>query len=482
MVASHAEGGMGEGLAASDERRVYDDILGTVGHTPLVRLNKVGRGLACSLYAKLELINPGGSVKDRIGYPILEAYEREGKLRPGGTVVEATSGNTGVGLAIACAVKGYQAVFVMPDKMSQEKVRLLRAFGARVIITPTAVAPEDPRSYYSVARRVVEEIPNAVLANQYHNPENPAAHYRTTAPEIWEQTGGRVTDIVVAMGTGGTISGIAQWMRDQGHRVRIVGVDPVGSILAEAWKRGGSAAGLEANPYKVEGIGEDFIPSTLDLRLVDDVVVVEDAECFLWTRRLVREEGIFCGGSSGAALAGALKYARDIGRERLVVVLLPDSGSRYLSKVFDDDWMREHGFLEVDRRKATALQVTRARGLPAVITASSDDRVGEVIGRMRQHAVSQLPVVDAAGSLVGIVSEVDLLRHLLSAGGEDPTRQPIRSIVDGAVRARPAETPFVDVLPEVLEAKVIVLLDDVRRPVGILTMIDALEYLSTDGA
>jgi cystathionine beta-synthase len=473
---------MGEGLAASEGLRVFDDILGTVGRTPLVRLNKVSRGLACPLYAKLELFNPGGSVKDRIGHPILDAYEREGKLRPGGTVVEATSGNTGVGLAIACAVKGYQSVFVMPDKMSLEKVRLLRAFGARVIITPTAVAPDDPRSYYSVARRVVSETPNAVLANQYHNPENPAAHYRTTAPEIWEQTGGRVTDIVVTMGTGGTISGIAQWMRDQDHKVRIVGVDPVGSILAEAWQRGGSSDGLSAFPYKVEGIGEDFIPSTLDLTVVDQVVVVDDAECFQWTRRLVREEGIFCGGSSGAALAGALKFAGELGPDRLVVVLLPDSGSRYLSKLFDDDWMREHGFLEVDRLRATALQVTRARGLPTMVTASAADLVGDVIGRMRQHAVSQLPVVDETGSLIGIVAEVDLLRHLLSVGGEAAARQPIAAIVDKMVHASAAEAPFEDVLPEVLSSKVIVLTDDLHRPVGILTMIDALEYLSSDGA
>jgi cystathionine beta-synthase len=473
---------MGEGMAASEARRVYDSILGTIGQTPLVRLNKVARGLSCSLYAKLEQFNPGGSVKDRIGYPILDDYEDSGRLRSGGTVVEATSGNTGVGLAIACAVRGYQAVFVMPDKMSQEKVRLLRAFGARVIITPTAVAPDDPRSYYSVARRIVAETPNAVLANQYHNPENPQAHYRTTAPEIWEQTEGRVTDVVVTMGTGGTISGIARWMKDNGRPVRIVGVDPVGSILYEAWKRGGSTEGLEAFPYKVEGIGEDFLPTTLDLALVDTVVPVEDAECFHWTRRLVREEGIFCGGSSGAALAGGLKYARDLGPERLVVVIFPDSGSRYLSKVFDDDWMREHGFLETDRRRATILDVSKARALPTLVTASPDDRVGDVIARMRQHAVSQLPVLDSAGALVGLVSEVDLLRHLLLTGGEEAARQPIEGIVDRGVRAWKADAPFEEVLPEVLTSKVIVLLDELGRPAGILTMIDALEYLAATGA
>lgn len=471
----------GEGLGADAHRNVHDSILTTIGRTPLVRLNRVARGLSCQLFAKLEQFNPGGSVKDRIGLPILEAYEKEGKLRPGGTVVEATSGNTGVGLAIACVLKGYQAVFVMPDKMSDEKRRLLRAFGARVVITPTAVEPDDPRSYYSVARRLAQETPNAILANQYHNPVNPQSHYDSTGPEIWEQTSGQVTDIVVAMGTGGTITGIARWMRDQRHPVRIVGVDPVGSILAEAWKRGGDTEGLQAFPYKVEGFGEDFIPSTLDLRLVDEVVVVDDAESFHWTRRLVREEGIFCGGSSGAALAGAVKYAQALGPERLVVVLLPDSGTRYLSKIFDDDWMREHGFLELDRRRATAIQVAQARGLPTLVAAHPDDTISDVVGRMRSYAVSQLPVVDEAGQLVGLVTEVDLLRHLL-IGGLDSAEHAVGELASREVRAFPAETPFEELLPDLTAAKVIVLLDEVGRPRGILTMIDALEFLAASPA
>jgi cystathionine beta-synthase len=464
-------------LSADAQRNVHDNILTTIGRTPLVRLNRVARGLSCELFAKLEQFNPGGSVKDRIGLPILEAYEREGKLRAGGTVVEATSGNTGVGLAIACALKGYQAVFVMPDKMSDEKRSLLRAFGARVIITPTAVEPDDPHSYYSVARRLVADTPNAVLANQYHNPVNPQSHYASTAPEIWEQTIGKVTDIVVAMGTGGTISGIAGWMRDHKHPVRIVGVDPVGSILAEAWKRGGDSSGLQAFPYKVEGFGEDFIPSTLDLRMVDDVVVVDDGESFNWTRRMVREEGIFCGGSSGAALAGAVKYAQDLGPERLVVVLLPDSGTRYLSKIFDDDWMREHGFLELDRRRATALQVAQARGLPTLVTAHPGDRVSAVVGRMRADAVSQLPVVDDAGTLVGLVTEVDLLRHLLT-GGPEAAEHTVAQLAGPEVRSVPVDTPFEDILPDLTGAKVVVLVDEGGRPRGILTMIDALEFLA----
>jgi cystathionine beta-synthase len=469
-------------LTTSIPQAVYDDIRGAIGRTPLVRLNRVSRGLACALYAKLEMLNPGGSVKDRIAFPILEAYEREGKLRPGGTVIESTSGNTGVGLAIACALRGYQAIFVMPDKMSQEKIQLLRAFGARVVITPTAVAPDDPRSYYSVARRLVAETPNAVLANQYHNPVNPQSHYLTTGPEIWSQTGGKVTDVVISMGTGGTITGIARYLREQGTRVQIVGVDPVGSILHDAWERRGDAEGLEAHPYKVEGIGEDFIPSTLDLTLVDTVIQVGDAEAFRWTRRLVREEGIFCGGSSGAALAGALRYAHDLGPDRLVVVLLPDTGGRYLSKVFNDDWMRENGFLEADRERVTVQQVAQARGLPSLVVATTSDPMLDVIGRLRANAVSQLPVVGEQGELVGMVSEVDLLHHLVAPGQEHPLGETIEHIVNRDVPTARAESPFQEILPELLTKKVAVLIDDLGRPVGILTMIDALEFLAATPA
>ncbi len=470
---------MGEGpLPVSDALRVYDDITGAIGWTPLVRLRRVTQDLACPVYGKIEMLNPGGSVKDRIAFPMIEAFEQSGELKPGGTVVEATSGNTGVGLAIACAMRGYQAVFVMPDKMSDEKIRLLRAFGARVLITPTAVEPDDPRSYYSVAKRIVAETPNAVLANQYHNPENPEAHYHTTGPEIWEQTQGRVTDIVIGMGTGGTITGVARYMRDNGHKVRIVGVDPVGSILYDAWKRGGDATGLEAFTYKVEGIGEDFIPTTLDLSLVDEVVQVDDGESFLWTRRLVREEGIFVGGSSGSALAGAVKAAQGLGPDRLMVVIFPDSGSRYLSKVFDDDWMREHGFLVDRRRDVTARIVAQARGLPELVTASPGDRMTEVIGRLRQHGISQLPVVGDDGRLVGLVSEVDLLEHMLHAEHTHDPEETVEPLIERDVRCAHEEAPFSEVLPDLLNKKVVVLVDDLKRPTGILTIIDALEFMA----
>jgi cystathionine beta-synthase len=456
---------------------VYDDILGTIGNTPLVRLSRVAGEIACPIFAKLEFFNPGGSVKDRIALPILEAYERAGELVPGGTVVEATSGNTGVALAIACALKGYEAIFVMPDKMSQEKIQLLRAFGARVVITPTAVSPDDPRSYYSVAERIVKETPNAVLANQYHNPENPRSHKLTTGPEIWEQTEGKVTDVVVGMGTGGTISGIGEFIRENGHQVKIIGVDPEGSLLYDVWKAGGVMDGIEASTYKIEGIGEDFVPGTMDLSLVDSVVKVDDAEAFRWTRRLVREEGIFCGGSSGAAMAGAVKAAEGLGPDRLMVVLFPDSGSRYLSKVFSDDWMREHGFLEADRRRAPVREIASARGLSELIVATLDDPLQEVIGRMRDNGVSQLPVVDNGGQLVGLVSEVDLLDHMLKS--DHDASMSIAAMVNEDVGRVVDTVPLEEVLPELVSRKVIVLTDEAGGPTGILTVIDALEYIAT---
>ena len=457
--------------------QVHENILGTIGNTPMVKLNRLTSGLPCQIIAKLEFFNPGGSVKDRIALPILEGYEQSGELLPGGTVVEATSGNTGVALAIACALKGYQAIFVVPDKMSQEKIQLLRAFGARVVITPAAVAPDDPRSYYSVAERIVEKTSNAVLANQYHNPANPESHRLTTGPEIWEQTGGEVTDVVVGMGTGGTLTGIGQFMRENNHEVRLIGVDPKGSLLYDVWKAGGSLAGLKASTYKIEGIGEDFVPTTLDLGLIDLVVQVDDAEAFRWTRRLVREEGIFCGGSSGAAMAGAVKAAAGLGPERLMVVVFPDSGSRYLSKVFNDDWMRENGFLEIDRRKVPVRDIASARGLSDLILATQDDPVQEVIARMRDNGVSQLPVVDGQGRLVGLVSEVDLLDHMLKSDRD--AAQSIAPMVNPDVGSVFEADPLEEVLPELVSRKVIVLTDETGGPTGIVTVIDALEYIAT---
>ncbi len=458
--------------------RVYDNILATIGNTPLVRLNRIAQGLQCKMYAKIEFFNPGGSVKDRIGLEMIEEAERSGRLKPGGTVVESTSGNTGVGLAIACAIKGYKAVCVMPDKMSLEKIRLLRAFGAKVVITPTAVTPEDPRSYYNVANRIVADTPNAILANQYHNPVNPDSHVKTTGPEIWEQTNGAVTDVVIGMGTGGTITGVGRFLKSKNAAIKMVGVDPIGSLLYDTWRLGRIPDEPFLKTYKVEGIGEDFLPTTLDLSVVDEMLQVGDKESFLVTRRLVKEEGIFCGGSSGTAMAAALRYAQALGPDRLVVVILPDSGSRYLSKVFDDEWMREMGFLESSWAEARASDVLGAKTAGELHVACRSDRMAEVIAAMKQHDISQLPVVDDEGNLAGMVTEIDLLNHLLTADHKHETDETIESVIHGEVPTATPDTPLESLMSIFVTGHVAVITSG-KKPVGILTKIDLLDYLST---
>ena len=472
-------------MSTSKPNRVYENILEAIGNTPLVHLGKIEGDLSASLFAKVEYFNPGGSIKDRIAVNIIEDAERSGRLKPGGTVVESTSGNTGMGLALVCAQKGYKSIFVMPDKMSQEKIQLLSAIGSRVVITPTAVEPDDPRSYYSVAKRLVAETPNAILANQYHNPQNPRSHYLTTGPELWEQTGGRITDLVACMGTGGTISGTARYLKEKNQNIQIIGVDPVGSILMDTWKNNGQVPdNAKAAPYKVEGFGEDFLPSTLDLSLIDDVIQVSDQESFLWARRLAKEEGIFAGGSSGAALAAAVRYAHRLTsenskqtNERLIVVILPDSGSRYLSKIYDDKWMQENGFLEPEWGETPLSEILSAKKLEGLITIWTSDRMTDAISVLKEHDVSQVPALSPDGTLAGLVTEVDLLNHMLKARHDHSPDETVENIVRRADALFPTSAPLESALPALTDDQV-VLVTEGDRPIGILTKIDVLDFIA----
>ena len=455
---------------------VYENVADAIGNTPLVRLNSVIDGLNTNIYVKLEYLNPGGSIKDRIGSFIIEEAEQSGRLKPGGVIVEATSGNTGVGLAISAAIKGYRCIFVMADKQSQEKVEVLRAFGAEVVVTPTAVEPEDPRSYYSVADRLVRETPNAILANQYHNPENPRTHYVTTGPELYAQIGDKLTHFIVGLGTGGTITGTTKYLKEQNPEIVSVGVDPVGSILLDLHK----GEDVPAESYKVEGIGEDFLPSTLDLSVIDEMVRVNDKECFVMARRLVREEGIFTGGSGGGAVAGALKYAREnnLGPEHTVVVILPDSGRSYMSKVFNDNWMRENGYLERPRRTYSAKDINAAKGERELVTTQEDAIVEDVVSLMKAHGISQVPVVDSGNHLVGLVSEVNLLTHILDADHQHVRGESIEPIINRNPLVVASNAPMNELLSKVNEAGVAIITDDNQHVEGILTKIDLLDFLS----
>ncbi|MEL6306755.1 MAG: cystathionine beta-synthase [Chloroflexota bacterium] len=465
--------------------RIYKNILETMGNTPLVELNSIGRGVRCKILVKVEYFNPGSSVKDRIGIRIIEDAEDRGLLQPGGTIVEATSGNTGVGLAMAAIIKGYKCVFVMPDKMSQEKISVLRAYGARVVVTPTNVEPEDPRSYYSVAKRIVEETPNSILANQYHNPVNPQTHIESTGPEIWRDTVGEIDVFVAGIGTGGTITGVGKYLKSKNPKVQIVAVDPVGSIVYDYFYTGKMG---EAQSYKTEGIGEDFIPSNYDFDYIDDMVQVNDKESMLMTRRLVREEGIFAGGSCGAALAGALRYAseRNLGPDKTMVVLLPDSGSRYLSKIFDDNWMRENQFLQSDWSEMTSSTVLERKTRKGLIVANCNESVTEVIQKMKANDISQLPVVGEREQLLGLVKEVGLLNYMLTHGADEAANTAIEnaSVIDSNVPDLRPNTPIETVMSVFSTHDIALVTESVadsedKHVVGILTKIDLLDFLTS---
>jgi cystathionine beta-synthase len=452
---------------------VLDSFLDAVGRTPLVRLTRVTRGLRPTVLAKLEMLNPGGSVKDRIGLRMIEAAEREGRLRPGGTIVEPTSGNTGHGLAIAAAIRGYKCIFVMPDKMSQEKVALLRAYGAEVVICPTAVPPESPESYYRVADRLTEEIPGAFQPNQYSNQENVRAHYDTTGPEIWEQTQGKVDVVVIGVGTGGTVTGVGRYLKEQKPSITVVGADPEGSLYS-------AAPGEDARPYLTEGIGEDFWPGTFDPSVVDRWVRVSDRDSLLTARAITRQEGILVGGSAGTAMFAALTVARDLPAESVVVVLFPDTGRNYLSKLYSESWMLQYGFLE--RPEAIRIEevlVAKQGAIPPVVAIDAHAKVRQAIDRLREYEISQAPVVrDASGgvsSVVGSVREPMLLDRLfrdpdaLQADVAEVMAPPFPILdFDAAIEAAVSE----------LQQGPAVMVTKGGEMLGILTRADLLEFLA----
>ena len=394
----------------------FDDISDTIGNTPLVRLKSIAAALPATVLTKVEYFNPGGSVKDRIGLAMIEAAEESGALRPGGTVIEGTSGNTGAALALAAISRGYRCVFATTDKQSREKLDVLRALGAEVIVCPTNVDSDDPKSYYSVCRRLASEIPHSLYVNQYDNPANRQAHYASTGPEIWTDTDGRVTHFVAGAGTGGTISGTAHYLKERNPSVQVIGVDPSGSIYYRYFHTRELDEG-DIHPYLIEGVGEDILAGNMDFDLVDDFVRVSDREAMRMTRRLAREEGLFCGQSSGMAMAGALQWmeahADDLSEDDVVVVLLPDSGFRYLSKTYNDDWMQDHGFMESPRSVTIdQVLVARSAGSSGLQVASVDETLGDVIATMAELGISQMPVVRDA-SIVGSLTESDILKRLI---------------------------------------------------------------------
>jgi cystathionine beta-synthase len=455
-----------------DGVQYHETILETVGRTPLVRLRRVTADGRAPVLAKLEFFNPGGSVKDRIGLAMVEGAEREGHLKPGGTIVECTSGNTGVGLAMVAAVRGYRAVFCMPDKVSSEKVYLLKAFGAEVILSPTAVPPESPESYYSVGLRTAAERPGAYLMNQYHNPANPRAHYESTGPELWEQTAGKVTHFVAGLGTGGTITGTGRYLKEKNPGVQIVGADPVGSILKH-YKETGELS--ESHTYKIEGVGEDFIPTATDFSVIDRVVSCSDRDGLNMARRLAREEAIFVGGSAGMATWVALEVARDLGPDALVVVLLPDTGERYLSKVHNDEWMRDNHLLDPAVTRAEELVAGKSRGLPALLSVQAGDTVRAALALIERYGISQVPVFRGT-DMAGTLHDSDILRGALQNPGV--LERPVETLMAAPLPIVPGDFSADHVTRLLAAGTPAVLVRRDGRVTGIVTRFDMLQFIA----
>jgi cystathionine beta-synthase len=451
----------------------YADVLETIGWTPLIRLNKVTRGLRTPVYAKAEFFNPGGSVKDRIGIAMIEAAEREGRLKPGGLIVEATSGNTGVGLALAAAVKGYRCIFTMPDKMSQEKARLLRALGAEVIITPTAVPPDHPDNYIMKGRAIAAAHENAIFADQHYNPVNPEVHYRTTGPEIWEQTEGKVTHFVCAPGTGGTVSGAGRYLKEKNPKIRVVAGDPVGSIYTEyarTHKKG------EGQPYKVEGIGGDKIPTSLHFDVIDEWIFVTDKDAMMMARRLAKEEGLFVGGSTGVNVVSALEVARRVDDPKgFVVTVLADTGERYLSKVYNEEWLRENELVDDERPTVGRLVAAKNSDAPPLIHVAPDASVRQALNLMSTYNVSQLPVLDGADG-VGAVSEQALMARAI--GQPKILDSPVREVMDPPFPVVDSQSPVAQLATLLSRTTTAALVRRDGTVVGIVTRYDLLHQLA----
>jgi cystathionine beta-synthase len=445
--------------------QIAGDILQAVGGTPLVRLGRMARGLKAEILLKVEGMNPGGSIKDRAALRMVETAERRGLLRPGGTIIEATAGNTGVGLALVAAVRGYRCIFVLPDKMSSEKVALLRAYGAEVVITPTAVAPDSPESYNGVAERLTREIEGAYRPAQFENEENPEAHYASTGPEIWAQVGGRLDVLVAGMGTGGTISGTGRFLKEKDPDIRVIGADPEGSILS----------GDSPKPWKVEGIGEDFVPRTFDRQVVDEMIRIGDREAFAVARRLAREEGVLAGGSSGTALAAALRYAQRATRPLRIVVILPDTGRNYITKFYSDDWLTTNGLWEGERGASLTVgeAAARRRKAPGLVSVGPDEHLEEAFRKMDEFGISQVPVIEN-GESVGNVAEAGLMRLVFD--GVDFSAQRVRGVMGRPLPGLDVDTDLSEAYRLLLAGNSAILVLKGGKPVQVLSRFDLLDF------